>query len=217
MKFQFISAIAIGTLLGLIIASSPWHNTTSVDAATISVDLKIHPGATNTLNCGWHVTCDLQNYPDSGASGLDWHNTSGGSVYWRSYGYRSDGMGYAIGQGLIELDNGSCYSVRVKFTDAFGFVKGYVRYVHSGTWTPGWPFTVNGGGGSGGWTSLVVAFTNGSEMSGCSWSGPHLHQEATSAFTPNMGLYPWEPTKDITYPVTTAGYHQHLQSWIWNY
>ncbi len=233
-----VFAIGVGLALGLLIPSVVIRN---ADAVTIFVRLGVHPGATSTLSCGWHGTCYD---PPAAGSALDWSNSGGSNVVWRSYGYRSDASPNKIGTGKILVTTGTCYEVSAEVTDAFGCGKGRIRYTHSQTWTPDWTFDINGGGGTWGqWTAVTIGFTSNPETSACAfdpprppqplWTGPHLHQApGTGSWTVNTPCYHTPPCYQgagctptpgndgagtvYSYYVT-GGYEQYRQQWWWSY
>jgi hypothetical protein len=66
----FLAGLAAGGLLG-----------GTARAATVDGIVWMNPGATSTLNCGWHGECT----PTSGVA-LDWANGAEEPVYFRGFG-----------------------------------------------------------------------------------------------------------------------------------
>jgi len=238
-----IIAALLGGLAGLFLPDGPQSALREAKAAVVFVRLGVHPGATNTLNCGWHGQCST---PPTRGTALDWNNSGNSSVSFRSWGYRSDGSTNEIGRGKIFDTTGFCYGVTVEVKDAFAFAKGQIGYTHSQTWTPNWDFTIRRNGvGWGAWTDIQVGFTSNPETYNCrtdpdgpgplqpAWTGPHLHQVNVAGswdvmtgyyFTPTcfQGEYCANPPGDDgegrTYSYyLTGGYEQYRQQWFWNW
>lgn len=181
-----IVAAALGALGGSLF---PARFSANEALASTPVTLRVHPGATSTVNCWWHGTCYT---PPTHGTGMDWRNTgTNPPVYWRSFGFRGDGQNFSIGTGLIQDTTGGCNEVQVTVTDAFSFPKGAIIYTHSGTWTPGWTFPINGGGPIyGAWTQTSVGFSKWPDVPGCPATDQHLHEDATPQWTRNTSVYP---------------------------
>jgi len=187
--------------------------------AAIDVVLEVNPGASSWLTCGYHGVCS--DTPTSG-NAIDWANGGNSPVYWRSFGYRSDGVSGAIARAKIVKANGVCQNVQVDVVDIFGFPKGSILYGHTGTWTPGWQFNIYG---SSSWqaTTVEIGFSVAQEYPDCPFAGPHLHQRSLSGLwtdsrriVSGKTVYPywWEPAQN-PYPVTSRPYWQSRQSWCW--
>ncbi len=225
------AAIAIGAVAGSLF---PARFSPDVASAAIPVILRVHPGATSTVACWWHGTCYA--YPDrpTRGTGMDWQNPGGNPpVYWRSFGARGDGQSLKIGTGRILNTTGRCNEVSVRVTDIFAFEKGWIRYTHSGTWTPDWEFTINGAAPIyGAWTQVGIGFSKWPEQTGCPATGQHLHEDATAQWTRNTAVYPsvvcyqgdpctppLPPANDgegTNYPnFLNGGQEQYWQRWDW--
>lgn len=206
---------------------SPWTDQ-GVSASSTFVTLRVHPGATSEMNCGWHSTC-LGDLPPAGHA-LDWKNVGNANVTWVSFALRSSGSG-AIGNGTTSDNSGTCYSIRVAVVDAFGFQKGSIYYVHSTINVPH-PFSIpSSSSGYGFQHNRIVGKTAATDLYDCSydppgppgphWGGPHLHQNADSS---NWQKNTWYYCTPVTgndcggtiYPnYLTGGYQQYLQTWWW--
>lgn len=186
--------------------------------ASVSIELYVNPGTQSTsanLLCGWHSDSGCPFDPTTGKA-LDWTNGNGHDVYWRSWGVRSDNVDI-VGWGRIatQHDSPGCHRVRVDVRDLWGFGKGWTRYSHSATWTPGWDVTIYGGPFPNPVASnYVVGFTI-AESYPCPWEGFHLHQTANPYWADNRARYPAAPASGGPYPVGSFNYHQHSQSWCW--
>jgi len=211
-----LSAFTAGVILGLASTLGPSRNASAI---TESLTLRVHPGPEArfaTLTCSWHSVC----VPFSPGNALDWANghqqyAPNRPIYWRSWGYRSGGTGTIAYGRIVQNDTAFCYRVDVNVRDVFGFAKGFVRYTHSRTWTPGWDFGVTA---SPGWsfTRNEIGFSVAAEKSAsCPWTGQHLHQEAEPAYWsanwPNFG------STGATYDAEATASWQYQQSWNWNY
>lgn len=223
------SAVLLGALAGWLF---PAGFSREVAHASTPVALRVHPGATSTVNCWWHGTCyPYPNTPTRGTA-MDWKNPgSNPPVYWRSFGFRGDGLSYSIGQGLIQDTTGTCNQVSVQVTDAFNFSKGTIHYTHSRTWTPGWSFQINGGYAVwGAWTQTSVAFSEWPELTGCPATDQHLHEDASWQWTRNTSVYPSaacyqgegcvpQPGNDgegtVRPDFLDGGKEQYSQTWAW--
>lgn len=198
-------SIAIGSALGLLFPKP--------SEAIILVNLYAHPGATNTLNCGWHGACTD---PPTSGNALDWSNGENSAIYWRSYGERSDYLA-DIARGTIWTEHSEpngCRRVRVDVRDVFNFDKGSIRYTHSDTTQAGQQFYIYGSP-SRAWTSRSIGKTVWDGRANCSWDGYHLHQFSSGwPWYDNWSRYPYAPSGG-SYPVTNWGYHQSLQGWCW--
>lgn len=186
--------------------------------AAISVEVYVNPGTqstTATLLCGWHSDSGCPYHPTTGKA-LDWTNGLGHNVVWRSWGIRSDATD-VIGWGTIRtaVSASNCNQVRLDVRDLWGFDKGWIRYSHTGTWTPGWDITIHGGPVPNPVSSVYVVGFTLAETAPCPWEGPHLHQTANSYWQDNRFLYPMAPASGGPYPVASFNYHQHSQSWCW--
>lgn len=216
---HFRVVLLVGFLAGVVlgvVSSGPGQ--TAAQAVTEAVILRVHPGpiATNGyLTCSWHGACTT---PPAPGSALDWANGPNTDVRWRSRAWRSAGTG-PVASGLILHDaTGVCTAVLVQVTDVFSFPKGHIRYSHTGTWTPGWSFTI-GGAPSSSVTDIVVGFTLASEAPQCVasgwWTGPHLHQDRVGSWwAVNWGNF---LAAGSTYPVLAPSSWQYEQSWTWSY
>nr|BAL58083.1 hypothetical protein HGMM_F54D01C10 [uncultured prokaryote] len=185
---------------------------------TEQVTLQVHPGpaaANAVLSCSWHGACTT---PPTPGSALDWENWPEAPVRWRSRGgWRSVGGG-PVAFGTILKQEGTCLAVSVQVVDVFELPKERIRYSHSGTWTPGWTFTI---AASPAWaaTDLVVGFTLALEKQSCIdgglWTVAHLHQDRAGIWWEvNRGNF---RTVGSTYPVVSLSNWQYRQSWTWNY
>lgn len=214
-RLVLLAVFGLGVLLGALpFPSRPGP----AGAVTENVTLQVHPGpaaANAVLNCSWHGACTS---PPTPGSALDWNNGPNADVRWRSWGWRSVGTG-SVALGTIVQEHGmTCTAVAVSVKDVFNFPKGSVRYSHSGTWTPGWSFSI---AGSPSWasTNVVVGFTLALEKQTCInsglWTAPHLHQDRVGTWWEvNWGNF---LSPGSSYPVFSLANWQYRQSWTWNY
>ncbi|MEJ5222221.1 MAG: hypothetical protein WHT63_09465 [Tepidiforma sp.] len=196
-----------------------------VAAASESVTLRVHPGPEQSLaalTCSWHAACTN---PPSAGSALDWANGHASwapdrPILWRSRGFRSNPNQFgAIATGQIIQADGVCAALRVAVIDVFGFSKGYISYVHSRTWTPGWQFSINGSS-SWQWSVEQVGFSWSTEFPSCVaggyWTGQHLHQDRdlTGWWAVNWANF---TSAGVRYAISSPENWQYQQSWTWNY
>jgi hypothetical protein len=196
-----LSAAAVGGLW-------PSGPPPAVHATHMVVSLRVNPGADGWFNCSWHSECGV-----SAGHALDWSPFANHSVYWRSHGYRSDtSYSFTIATGTIEKQVGGCQTIWLKVRDAYDFDKGYVSYVHTGTWTNGWTIDIRG---SSGWTyeSYAIAFTVTSETC-AAWDGEHLHQGGSSHFTSTKNSL-YDSGVGTFFFVGLLQNWQYSQSWNW--
>ena len=184
--------------------------------AAYPYDLYINPGgSTNLLTCGWHLDCVP---PYTASTALDWGNTSGQTVYWRSFGITTSGLGVA-GSASPRVADGTCYNFSVDIRSAYGASLGTEAYTHSQL-SLATPFTINAGGPpSGAMTVVTLGSTRGSELADCTrlklWTGPHLHQYSTNAagWSRNTGVYPNAPTGGTGYALNSIANWQNRRTW----
>lgn len=173
---KYLLALAAAAILGAAagVTAIPPRNA----AAVTEIDVDIHPGTESTtgyLNCGWHSTC-LSPYPLGRA--LDWRNSAGKKVYWRSDTYYSDSSSATVvAWNDYSASTAGCNTVTLLLRDLFGTTRGTVFYVH--TDGAGADFDVYGHDSVKDQTTQVGT-TTGSVDPGCSSTGPHLHQQAAS-------------------------------------
>lgn len=219
-----VAVFLFGILIGLAFPNT-W-GTPQVSASPTFVQLGVHPGATSTMTCGWHSAC-TGSVPPFGAA-IDWRNFGNDLVYWRSFGYRSDGINSPLGEGWITNQVGTCAVVQVAVSDAFGFPKGSILYTHStSSWAPA-PFDIAAHGtGWGNYHHGAVGRTLVTESSSCInaglWDAAHLHQTHSGAsWSQNTPAY-CTPTSqnnkcyEYSYPnYQSGGNHQSAQQWWWS-
>lgn len=182
------------------------------------------------MNCGWHSACNDD--PPPFGSVLDWQNSGGSYVNWRSYGYRSDDNPVPLGTGQISNDHSTCKGVKVSIVDAYNVSRGTMRYSHSeSSWAPA-SFNIPANGtGYGQWHAGAVGPTASTELSACAydppgpvgplWSGAHLHQgPQDGSWTINQGAYckpvQGDDCEGDTFPnILVAGYHHAHRYWAW--
>lgn len=213
-RLVLLAVFGLGVLLGALpLPSRPGP----AGAVTENVTLQVHPGpaaANAVLNCSWHGACTS---PPTPGSALDWNNGPNADVRWRSWGWRSVGAG-TVAFGRIRREEGTCLAVSAEVMDVFGFPKDRIRYSHSGTWTPGWSFSI---AASPAWaaTDLVVGFTLALEKQTCInsglWTAPHLHQDRVGTWWEvNWGSF---LSPGSSYPVFSLANWQYRQSWTRSY
>jgi len=147
-----------------------------------------------------------------------WTNTSGQTVYWRSFGITTSGLGVA-GSASPRVADGTCYNFSVDIRSAYGASLGTEAYTHSQL-SLATPFTINAGGPpSGAMTVVTLGSTRGSELADCTrlklWTGPHLHQYSTNAagWSRNTGVYPNAPTGGTGYALNSIANWQNRRTW----
>lgn len=205
-----VVGLVAGALLGALFPSR------SVQAATF-LSLYVHPGASTTMNCGWHGDC-TPNEQTSGR-GIDWDESeSTGPVFWRSFGIRSDtGSPNPIGTGQISQDSIGCIAVIVDVVDSLAVPRGSISFTHAeqnGDYATSFPIYASSGSS---WTSTAVGDTLLPVDAGCSITGEHLHEVDDGSWTVNWSRYPnWYQPINPSYSITTSGYHQFERHWQWN-
>lgn len=209
-KFAVLAILSgTGTLLGVL-------SNVSIGRATVDYEVYVNPGAaTNELTCGYHVTCDEINYPDANRMALDWGNDSGNNVHWRSWGYKSVGSQGTIASGKVWDVTDSCKAVAVEVYSTTSVYKGAAGYMHTTlSGTDGRTFYISGST-SGSYTSYgAIGTTAGSEILGCPWSDPHLHQFSDySSWVANGNVYPDEPSTGTGYDLTSVDNWQNRRLW----
>ncbi len=135
-------AIVTGSLLGSLMGRFD-HAT----AVPYGYWVYVHPGGTRPdgvndyLNCGWHGTClGASNW----GTGLDWQNSHGEWVYFRSSS--SNNAGYSTtGRALVTDWGGTCRTTSVSLYRLSGAHDSTVSYVHTGSNFHGQQFYVNSG------------------------------------------------------------------------
>ena len=205
MKIYFLLAsfaVLLGAGIGFV-APNP------AEAATYN--LYVHPGATSSLNCGWHDG-PCPNNP--GGPALDWGNSGSATVYWRSYG-RCGVSCTSVGTGTIALTFPFCTETHVTVRNLGGAAQGGdIIYTHTGSNQSGQGFYISGNNsGSGAWMATGVGYTlnvgseNGPCNNGTYYPAAHLHQKQGTGWTRNTTRYP-NPPGSGTYPITSVGYQQ---------
>jgi hypothetical protein len=213
-----MNALAKGTCLvvlsiaGLVLGAL---SNVTTGRALVDYEVYVNPGAaTNSLTCGYHVTCD-GSYPDANRMGLDWGNSSGNSVYWRSWGYKSVGSQGTIASGKVWDVTDSCKAVAVEVYSTTNAYKGAAGYMHTNlSGTDGRTFYISGST-SGSYTSYgAIGTTAGSEIPGCPWTAAHLHQFSdVSGWYANGNVYPDEPGTGVGWDLTSADNWQNRRPW----
>ena len=158
-----VSAAALfGGLMGLLSIGG-------VTAAPIDYAVYINPGgASNAMTCGWHVACAP---PFTWGNALDWGNSGGSSITWRSWGFRASGSG-PLGTAAVGSNSSSgCYRFSARVNSLNGTLRGEATYTHATTGIAGIQWNVNAGIPIGGaFTSRTgLGNTTSSERSGCLW------------------------------------------------
>lgn len=214
-----LASLVLGSVAGLLVPGPQ-----DAQAVTINLELRVNPGpaaSTDTLNCGWHDVCQTPYDRGLGNNALDWQNTGGSTVYWRSYGYRSDASTNNIASGKVLIaDTPTCRRILVEVKDAFGASLGLVYYTHTATNINGATFNI---GGKQAWQATWAAIgtsanaiggSNPAEFAGCPFTAPHLHQYSSSSFAKNSSLYPNAPSGG-SYNVTLLASYQQQRTWYW--
>lgn len=177
----------------------------------------VNPGAdTNALTCRFHVTCD-GDYPDSNRTALDWGNDAYtyNDVYWRSFGFKGVGSQSTIATGKIWDVTDACKAVAVEIYSLVNTYRGAEGYVHtllSGT--DGRSFYIPGSPSGAYKLEGPIGVTAESEIPGCPWTGPHLHQFSDlSGWYRNSGMYSDEPNTGTGYDLTDVDNWQNRRPW----
>lgn len=222
---------AVGFSLGAFLPIGWPGSVERAHAATVYVILYGHPGAGQTMNCGWHTACVGD--PPTFGSALDWANSGGAYVNWRSFGYRSDNVPSPLGSGTINTANGTCKALEVPVVDAYGTPRGGWRYVHSESSWAGASFNIPANGVAyGSWHAGAVGTTSSTELTACAtdpdgsgpqlplWTGAHLHQEPMGGATQNTAAYctpvQGNDCEGTTHPnYLTAGWQHAYKFWAW--
>lgn len=184
-------------------------------ATTVVFAVRINSGgAYGYLTCSWHSRCDLNPIPPGRA--LDWGRYGGGaggsSVYWRSWGYRSDTGSYSTtGSVSVWTENATCKNVRARPVNLLGADLGRVDYTHTETTGSSWfyiPGTYNNY-----YLAAWIASVASNEIAGCPWEAAHLHQnDAESAYTYQSTNF---LTPNQNYGITGVNDWQYHKSWFY--
>jgi hypothetical protein len=127
-KLIFVALVAsvLGVGVGSLAPTPSGAQTGRVDTT-----LTINPAANVTLTCGWHTQCTP---PYAYGEALDWDNSAGGAVTWRSYSWRSDTCTCYIGYtDLYEVDTPYCYEIEQVVYDWYGVYRGTEYFEHTTT------------------------------------------------------------------------------------
>ncbi len=213
-----LTSLFVGILAGL-------YAPRASEATVYSFTLRVHPGASSNLNCGWHDG-PCPGSPSTGHA-LDWQSPAGYAVYWRSYGWRNFSGTGVIARGTISEVLEQCWKVKaiVKSTIPSGVEQGRISYTHSETYMEGTTFDINGGS-SYAWSTRWLGTTRYQDDPGCpGWVGgywpAHLHQVDSGApWARNSAKYPtcdncqpgWAGCNN-PHPISTSGYHQFSRNW----
>ena len=176
-KLVLVLAMVTGSLLGTLMGRFE-----QAGATTYGYWVYVHPGGTSPdgvndyLNCGWHGTC-LGNA--NWGTGLDWRNSHGEWVYFRSSS--SNNAGYSsTGRAVITDWGGTCRTTYVSLYRWSGIHDSTVAYVHTGSNFHGTTFYPNSGYYPQ-WTSRTIGNTL-TEPSSCDTTGAHLHEQTWNGF-----------------------------------
>ena len=217
--------LILAAVFGLVGALAGLYAPRESEATVINYDLRVHPGATSTLTCGYHNGA-CPNQP--GGPALDWSNSGGSAIYWRSYGWCSILPCATIARGTINSVLEQCYKVRISIASTVpaGVSQGSVDYTHSGTSSSGTVFNINGGNYV--WTSQSVGTTRTQDATGCPgwldtngdtipdyWPA-HLHQTRNGTWS-NNSRYPNAPGSGSGYSILTNGWYQSRHGWYVNF
>lgn len=186
-------------------------------AATVFA-VRINPGGSSGwLTCTWHGACTS---PPTAGRALDWGAQYGGaggtSVYWRSWGYRSDTGSYGtIGTVSVWAENGTCKNVRARPLNGLGADLGRVDYTHTETSYGSWFYIP--GNYNNYFLAAAIAAVASDEFQGCKdqgyWTGAHLHQNDAES------LYTYQSTSFLTanqnYAITGINDWQYHKSWYY--
>jgi len=195
-------------------ASAAFGALTSNSArATLSYGLYVNPGASsNALTCGWHQTCQP---PYTWGNALDWGNDPNTYkfVYWRSWGTADSGSG-TIAFAVPYNATGSCKGAGAHVYDLNWFWRGSVVWLHTDL-SASAPTVYINASWIGAYTSAgPMGTTASTELRGCPWDGPHLHQYSTaSGWYANTGVYPIAPGTGTGYNLTAFGSWQNRTGW----
>ena len=184
--------------------------------ATETYEVYVNPGpSTNSLTCGFHVTCDETVYPDTNRTALDWGNSGTASVYWRSFGYLSVGSLATIATGKVWDVTDSCKAVAVEIYSLANTYRGAAGYLHSSlSGTDGRSFYIPGSTTGAYKLEGPVATTASTEIGGCPWDAAHLHQFSdVSGWFRNSGIYSDEPATGTGYDLTDGDNWQNRRPW----
>lgn len=220
---RYIGALAllaaiIGGVAGLALPSP----TSAQTGYRLDVDVAINPGgglmsgSNGWLTCGWHQECP-GTYPYG--DGLDWDNFDNGTVYWRSYGWRSDSCDncQVASTTLWTSNTSTCYRIRQDLVDWFGYYRGAEYYTHTTTPWNGYSNPVTAGANRWLMSEFAIGYSVTSDLATCPFGGSHVHQ--TSSGLMRNGLYPTGASLHLpsigSYPIRSSGYWQHDVKWTW--
>jgi hypothetical protein len=132
-----LTSAVVGAIAGL-------YAPQTTEATVYHFSLYAHPGASSTLNCGWHEG----HCPGSPSTGhaLDWANSAYYAINWRSFGWRSYSGTGVIAKGTITKVKEECWKVKVEVKSQlpYGVSQGKIVYTHSDTWMEGTTFDIEG-------------------------------------------------------------------------
>lgn len=199
-------ALSVGFILGAL-----FPVTYKAEAATVSLTVRVHPGAIGYLTCGWHGSSS--GCPNgAGGQALDWANNAEDIVLWRSNSRRSDAYYPAFVATAYQFLNTTpyCWAVDVQLWDAYGISQGYVRYTHTYSGTNHY-FDVVGDTDYTLQAEYVGVSVSG-DLGSCDFRGSHTHQTVGSGWTKTGPPYPNAPGTGW-YNVWDYYSAMHLRNW----
>lgn len=187
------------------------------DASTTVFSLRVNPGtAFGYLTCSWHGG------PCGSGSGraLDWGHPSGGAasegstVYWRSWGYRSDTGSYStIGWVTVSVNNSVCRRVSAWPFNNLSNNLGRVDYTHTVASSGSWFYIPGNYNNYYLSVSIATVGKHSEELAGCASSAAHLHQDdGYSSFTYQSSNF---GTTYQYYSITGINDWQYYTSWYY--
>jgi hypothetical protein len=137
-------------------------------------------GTTYSYNtCGWHNTCDGAYAWGVALDFTDWYG--GYQVYFRSFGFSSNGGSWQAATGLRRTITGAnCYQVEGWIDDTYGNIKAKMVYTHTEQWgSLNMPMNVNPYGY---YNNFRIATMKYPDKATCPSSGYHVHEAHLNNF-----------------------------------
>lgn len=198
-------AVVLGFLVGLAFPHYTAH--------AVTAQVNVNPGGTSGadyLTTSWH----------GAPSSLDWGRYGGGNpligtdVHWRSWSWRSDsGTPASLGTISSYTANGTCINVRADYLDSTGATVGSANYTH--TYKSGSSLFYLLADNDWHYQSYSIAKVASAATETCDplyWSGPHIHQNATSTFVQRTNYF---VTVNSSYSITGQNDYQASRFMSW--
>jgi len=205
----FPLALLASVILGLVIGSAFPQRVQAANNWYFWAHIPVGASSqTVYMNCGWHGKCD--NNPTSG-NGLDWDETDAyvyfaGAASWDSW--------YVTNAAYVELSyspTSTCTRVRADiknwYTDALLATE---YYTHTWHYSGYHYLTVYAYSTPWGMREVAGVVSN-PDLTGCPWTGTHVHAEGTGFDATNGGFPAWQSCRTAhcaSYPNGTWVYYE---------